>query len=354
MPTVDVFAYCTVVVMPLCVLAVPCLTQDMEEAVVYLRKAGIARAAKASLREAREGVVALVGDSDGNSWSAVVLNCETDFVQRSAKFVSFSKALAEHCAALPSAGWDAPDSLNCGVNLLKRSRPSAELCTSAQNGEGGQISSVDDILAILATQFGEKIDVSAVERLDADKYSCVGAYVHGELERGVGRLAALVEIRYAMSEAAEATTQVRKRLVEFAKLLAMQVVATQPRFISVDDIPSAFVEAERAIVEVTAAKRSSHASPPGSKSADLTKAIADGLKRSLEDQCLLQQECLMMRQVHNDILKDKRAQDKTTHDADNTLSRHPPTVADAMQLVGRMLGCSLEITRMRLLTVKNR
>lgn len=342
----------TAVSVGLCKQALKDSNWDMEAAVLYLRRAGIARVAKASLREAREGLVALVGSSDGNSWSAVVLNCETDFVQRNSKFVSFSKALAEHCAALASAGWDTPGSSNCAVNLLKKSRPSAELCTSAQSGEGGQISSVDDILAILTTQFGEKIDVSAVERLDAVSSSCVGAYVHGEIEPGVGRVAALVEIRYAMSAATEATSLVRKRLVEFAKLLAMQVVATQPKFISIDAIPSAFVDAERAVVEETATKQAFQASASGSTAADLTQVIADGLKRSLEEHCLLQQEFLMMRQVHNDILGDTRAQDTTIYDAD--LFRRSPTVADVMQLVGRRSGCSLEISRMRLLTVKSK
>jgi len=72
---------------------------DMEKAIDYLRKKGIASAAKKSTRIASEGTVAsyLHGSRIG---VMVEVNCETDFVARNPDFVTFAKEIAMQIAAL--------------------------------------------------------------------------------------------------------------------------------------------------------------------------------------------------------------------------------------------------------------
>jgi elongation factor Ts len=74
-------------------------TADMEKAIEYLRKKGIASAAKKATRIAAEGTVAqyLHGSRIG---VMVEVNCETDFVARNPDFVAFSKEIAMQIAAL--------------------------------------------------------------------------------------------------------------------------------------------------------------------------------------------------------------------------------------------------------------
>jgi len=66
---------------------------DMEKAVEYLRKKGIAQAAKKATRIASEGVIAnyLHGTRIG---VLVEVNCETDFVSRSPDFQQFGREVA--------------------------------------------------------------------------------------------------------------------------------------------------------------------------------------------------------------------------------------------------------------------
>ena len=72
---------------------------DMEKAIDYLRKKGIASAAKKSTRIASEGTVAsyLHGSRIG---VMVEVNCETDFVARNPDFVTFAKEVAMQVAAM--------------------------------------------------------------------------------------------------------------------------------------------------------------------------------------------------------------------------------------------------------------
>jgi elongation factor Ts len=72
---------------------------DMEKAVEYLRKKGIASAAKKAARVASQGVVTsyLHGARIG---VLVEVNCETDFVARNEAFVEFAKEVAMQVAAM--------------------------------------------------------------------------------------------------------------------------------------------------------------------------------------------------------------------------------------------------------------
>ena len=55
---------------------------DMEAAVDYLRKKGLAKAAKKSGRTAAEGLVAVCASADNKQAALVEVNAETDFVAR--------------------------------------------------------------------------------------------------------------------------------------------------------------------------------------------------------------------------------------------------------------------------------
>jgi len=72
---------------------------DMEKAIEYLRKKGIASAAKKATRIASEGMI--VNYQHGNRIGVLVeVNCETDFVARNPDFVTFAKEVAMQVAAL--------------------------------------------------------------------------------------------------------------------------------------------------------------------------------------------------------------------------------------------------------------
>jgi len=74
-------------------------TADMEKAIEYLRKKGIASAAKKATRIASEGMI--VNYQHGNRIGVLVeVNCETDFVARNPDFQAFAKEVAMQVAAM--------------------------------------------------------------------------------------------------------------------------------------------------------------------------------------------------------------------------------------------------------------
>jgi elongation factor Ts len=72
---------------------------DMDSAVDFLRKKGLATAAKRAGRAMTEGVIQSYIHMDGKLGVLVEVNCETDFVAKNDDFNAFAKNLAMHIAA---------------------------------------------------------------------------------------------------------------------------------------------------------------------------------------------------------------------------------------------------------------
>lgn len=72
---------------------------DMEKAIDYLRKKGLAAASKKAGRAATEGLVGSYIHAGGKIGVLVEVNCETDFVAKNENFQAFVKDIAMHIAA---------------------------------------------------------------------------------------------------------------------------------------------------------------------------------------------------------------------------------------------------------------
>jgi elongation factor Ts len=73
---------------------------DVEKAIDYLRKKGLAKAAKKAGREATEGAIVSYIHGGGKIGVMVEINCETDFVARNDDFQQFTKDVAMQIAAM--------------------------------------------------------------------------------------------------------------------------------------------------------------------------------------------------------------------------------------------------------------
>ncbi len=73
---------------------------EIEKAVEFLRKKGLAKAAKKAGRVATEGAVASYIHSGGRVGVLVEINCETDFVARNDDFQGFVKEVSLQIAAM--------------------------------------------------------------------------------------------------------------------------------------------------------------------------------------------------------------------------------------------------------------
>ena len=77
---------------------------DISKAVDFLRKKGLAMAAKRAGRATTEGIVESYIHTDSKLGVLVEINCETDFVAKNDDFKEFAKNIAMHITATNPVG----------------------------------------------------------------------------------------------------------------------------------------------------------------------------------------------------------------------------------------------------------
>jgi elongation factor Ts len=196
---------------------------DMEQAVEWLRKKGIARGENRAGRAASEGKVVAVASPDGKSGAIVELNSETDFVARNDVFGQTAERIA--AALLADASQD-------GVAANAEQSP----LMSARFGDAG---SLQEHLKQFTGTIGENIVLRRYARFSGS--GAVGSYVHHN-----GKVGALVELAGITGEAG----------IQLARTIAEHITAgvpTVPVAVNREDVSSELVDRERRIFSEQAA-----------------------------------------------------------------------------------------------------
>jgi len=175
---------------------------DIDKAVEILRKKGIAKAAKREGREASEGVIKL-GVNENNTEAYILeLSAETDFVAKNDKFQKF----ADDCLV-----------------LIQNNKPKTleELNNLELDGVN-----LKDASANFSGTIGEKIEVKRFEILTG---ATVAAYSHMN-----GRIGVLISLD-------------KEGQAELAADIAMQIAATDPKYINSQEVPEEDINKEKEI-----------------------------------------------------------------------------------------------------------
>jgi elongation factor Ts len=220
---------------------------DLEGAVDWLRKKGLAAAAKKAGRVAAEGLVGVV--THGTAGAVVEVNSETDFVARNDIFQHFVRAVTELA-------------LKTGDDLAK-------LSGAAFPGTGRSVG--DELTHMIAT-IGENMALRRVHRL-AVKEGVVHAYVHNALAPGLGKIGVLVALE-SHGDAA--------KLGPVAKQLAMHVAAAKPDYLDIASVDGAALERERNVLR-------EQARASGKPEAIIEKMVEGRLRKFYEEVVLLEQ-----------------------------------------------------------------
>jgi elongation factor Ts len=185
---------------------------DFEAAVDWLRKKGLAAAAKKAGRVASQGLVGL--ELAGRRGALVEVNSETDFVARNQDF----QALVRMVARL---------ALEVGDDLER-------LKAASVPASGRTVA--DEITQAIAV-IGENINLRRAAAVEVGE-GAIGAYVHGALAPGLGTIGVLVGLQSAGDP---------ERLAALGKQLAMHVAAARPQAVTVERLDARALERERAI-----------------------------------------------------------------------------------------------------------
>ncbi len=184
----------------------------LEGAVDWLRKNGLAAAAKKAGRVAAEGLVAVA--TSGGRGTIVEINAETDFVARNGEFQDFVDQVS--AAALEIDG---------GIDALG----------AASLGSSGTVA---DGLTNLVAKIGENMALRRVEHLAVDS-GVVASYMHGAVRSGLGRIGVIVALESTGDSA---------KLAELGHRLAMHVAAASPQWVSPEGVDADALAREREIL----------------------------------------------------------------------------------------------------------
>ena len=192
-----------------CKLAIDATGGDIEKAIEFLRKKGIAKASNKMSRTASEGLC-LVEEKDGEV-SLIEINSETDFVAKNSEFISFCKEVSS-------------------INFSNK----ADLSKVNESIMKNNLS-VETNLIDLIVKIGEKITIRRAHFFD-NKDGHNSYYIHGAIETKVGKIVSIVKIS-------------KKNNIEIGKKIAMHISAMSPIGLEEKDLNKSVVDKEMEIIK---------------------------------------------------------------------------------------------------------
>jgi len=215
---------------------------EFEAAVDWLRKKGLAAAAKKAGRVAAEGLVGVA--ADGTAGAVVEVNAETDFVARNEQFQGFVRSVA---AAALAKGDD--------IEALKTAKAA-------------------ELTQLIAT-IGENMSLRRARRL-AVRNGVVASYLHNQAAPGLGRIGVLVALESAAP---------RDELARFGRNIAMHVASAKPEALTQAEVDPKALERERGVL-------AEQARASGKPEAIVAKMVEGRLRKYYEDVVLMEQTYL--------------------------------------------------------------
>ena len=221
---------------------------DISAAQDWLRKKGLAAAAKKAGRVASEGLVGVA--ADGTKAAVVEVNSETDFVARNDHFQGFVSELAKIA-------------LNSGddLDVLKK---------TDYPGAG---KNVEDQLTHLVATIGENMSLRRVKTLSVNQ-GVIAKYVHNAQTAELGKIGVLVALESSGDT---------EKLAAFGKQVAMHIAAAKPEALTIEDVDASALERER-VVLIDQAKAS------GRPDNIIEKMVEGRIRKYYEEVVLLEQK----------------------------------------------------------------
>jgi elongation factor Ts len=218
---------------------------DLESAVDWLRKKGLAKAAKKAGRVAAEGLVGIA--VAGTKGVAVEVNSETDFVARNEQFQGLVRMIAGIA-------------LDVGTDVEK-----------IKAAKVGSVTANDAISSAIAT-IGENMTLRRAAGLSVAA-GAIGSYVHNAVADGLGKIGVLVAL--------ESSGQ-SDELAALGRQVAMHVAASNPQAVDPAGLDPKVVAREK---DILADKFRAQGKPE----AMIAKIVESGLKTFYKEVCLLDQ-----------------------------------------------------------------
>jgi elongation factor Ts len=223
---------------------------DINQAIEWLRKQGIASATKKSDRAVNEGSVACA--IKDHKAVLVELNCETDFVAKNEQFQNVINKIASH--ALNSETNNVDELLQSHIESNK---------------------TVKDYILENVAVVGENLTLKRFANVKNEK-GLLFSYIHNVYSKNSGKIAVLVELDSDLGHA---------ELKDLGHKLAMHVAAMKPLVLNVEELDKGLVEKEKEIF--------TEQSKASGKPAPVIEKMVEGRIRKFYEEVVLNEQLSM-------------------------------------------------------------
>ena len=224
---------------------------DMDAAVDWLRKKGLASAAKKASRIAAEGLVSVY--VEGNKGAIAEVNSETDFVAKNELFQEYVADAAK--VALMASG---------------------ELCDMKTFHCPKCNKTFEERLTDLIAKIGENMTLRRAAMLQVNN-GVVASYLHNSCGNNLGKIGVLVALE---------STADKAKLEELGKHIAMHVAASAPLFKDIASVDPAAVEHEKSIFAEQA--------KASGKPENIIEKMVEGRVRKYYEEVVLEEQAFIM------------------------------------------------------------
>ena len=186
---------------------------DIEKAIEFLRKKGLAKASKKSSREANEGAVGIYNSQ--KIIAIIKVNSETDFAAKSETFLNFLDELGKFLVETNN------------INLTK----DEFLKLKFNNGD------INDYFNNMIAKIGENLilkDLIITENPN-NKFSY---YIHNSYRKNIGKIVSLVKYDTKTDD---------EKIKNLSKNLCMHIAAMKPESIDINDLDTDLIDKEKNI-----------------------------------------------------------------------------------------------------------
>ena len=230
-----------------CKKALAAVEGDMEKAIDYLREKGLAAAAKKQSRIAAEGVVGSYVCKECKIGALVEINCETDFVAKTDKFLDLVKEIA--------------------IQIVKKNPADVDEL-NAQAYYKDESTTISAMVTAATAEIGEKISIRRFARYEG---GIVDSYIHMG-----GKVGVLVQ-----ADGVEETEVVDEVLHD----VALQIAAASPvapEYVRREEVDPKHLEHEKEILIAQARNE-------GKPEKIIEKMVAGRIVKFYKDVCVLEQ-----------------------------------------------------------------
>ncbi len=224
---------------------------DMNAAVDWLRKKGLASAAKKASRIAAEGLVSVY--VEGNKGAIAEVNSETDFVAKNELFQEYVADAAK--VALMASG---------------------ELCDMKSFHCPKCNKTFEERLTDLIAKIGENMTLRRAAMLQVNN-GVVASYLHNSCGNNLGKIGVLVALE---------STADKAKLEELGKHIAMHIAASAPLFKDIASVDPAAVEHEKSIFAEQA--------KASGKPENIIEKMVEGRIRKYYEEVVLEEQAYIM------------------------------------------------------------